>query len=255
MTHREKILVLDDDSMWLRKLNDILAPHYDLTLTQSNNEAIRKVATQKYVLVILDWRLAYGATGLDVLVKMRKRAPNLRAIILTAHDKSELAVASLHAGALDYITKEPRPQLAPKLLAAINKHTRVVKVFLAYDTKDLRVVSNLHRKLTAEGFVPWLDKNDIGPGRWEPQIKKAINEADFFLACLSNKSVANRGFIDKEVQLALARQSQLGEDVGFIIPVRLYDCKIPEVLRDFQAVSFFKHHGFERLVKLLMSKK
>jgi len=255
VSHREKILILDDRRMWLRRLNDILAPYYDLTLTQSNNEAIKRVANHNYVLVILDMKLAYGATGLDVLVRMRKRVPSLRAIILTAYDESSLAVASLKAGALDYITKGP--QLATKLLASINKHKRmeVVKVFLSYDRTDFKTVSTLHRRLTAQGFVPWLDRYDIRAGRWEPQIKKAIKQADFFVPCLSNNSVSNRGFIRKELSVALARQDEFGEEEGFIIPARLSDCEIPRVLKEFQVVSLFKDHGFERLVKMLMSKK
>jgi DNA-binding response OmpR family regulator len=255
VTQREKILVLDDDQRWLDIIEGILSHHYDLTLTTSYKEAIRKIATQHYVLAILDIKLPEGVSGIDVLVKMRKRVPNLKAILLTAYDESSLAVAGMRAGAVDYIKKTS--DLKTRLLAAINKYrrTEIVKVFLSYDRRDFRAVSNLHRKLTVQGFVPWLDRFDIMAGKWEPQIKKAIKQTDFFIPCLSKHSVANRGFITKELKLALARQEELGEDTAFIIPVRLNECDIPRVLKEFQVVSLFKDQGFNRLVKMLMSKQ
>ena len=256
MTRREKILVLDDDKRWLEQVDNILSPHYDVELTTSYRQAIRKVGIEHYAIVVLDMKLPDGVSGVDVLVKMRKRVPNLRAIILTGYDKSSLAVASMRVGALDYITKTP--ELPSKLIASIDehKHADVIKVFLSYDRADLRAVSNLHRRLTVQGFVPWLDRNDIMGGRWEPQIKKAIKQtADFFVPCLSDNSVSSRGFIRKELSIALARQRELGADTPFIVPVRLADCDIPKVLKAFQAVSLFKDQGFNKLVKILISKK
>lgn len=254
MTAREKILVLDNEEKWLQKVKKILTFHYDLTLTQSNNEAIKKVATQNYALVIIDMKLAHGTSGIDVLVKMRKRVPNLRAIILTAYDEGSFGFASSQAGAVDYITK--KPGLGSRLVASINKHKRseVVKVFLSYESTDLKAVSALHKKLTARGFVPWLDRADIRAGRWEPQIRKAIKQADFFVPCLSKKAISKRGFIKRELALALARQTEFAEDEGFIVPVRLADCGIPDALKEFQVVDLFRDR-FETLVKMLMSKK
>src|SRR5262245_48473592 len=100
----------------------MLGSQYDLFCTQSNRDAIEKVKTTPFVLVILDWKLENGTTGLDVLDQMRKSVPDLRAIILTALNSSDLAVASLQAGALDYITKGPRrvgaDNLSEKLIRA-----------------------------------------------------------------------------------------------------------------------------------------
>lgn len=255
MTKKEKILVLDDEQKWLDVVNDILSPHYDLTLTTSYKEAIQIVATQPYVLAIVDIRLPDGMNGIDVLVKMRKRVPNLRAIILTGLNESDFVLAGIRAGALDYIKKTE--DLEKRLLSSIKEHkrTEVVKAFLSYDKSDFKQVSTLHQKLTAHGFVPWLDKHDIGLGKWKPQIKKEIWQTKFFLVCLTNNSVINKGFIKEEIEWALQRQEELGDETPFIIPVRLGKCDIPKVLRDFQVVDLVERNGFEKLVRKLMPKK
>lgn len=257
MSEREKILVLDDQTRWLKILEKLLGAEYDLTLTKTNREAILKVKSVNFVLVILDMKLEGGANGIEVLMQMRKSVPNLRAIILTAHDKSEFAVASLQAGALDFITKGPQNVLALRLKESISKHkrTELIRVFVSYTRADFKRVSALHSKLTAQGLLPWIDVQDTKAGRWEPQIKKAIRDSDFFIACLSPNSVTKTGFIKKEFKFALERQDELNEDEGYIIPVRLADCELPEPLSQFQGVDLFKEGGFVKLVKLLLSKK
>ena len=255
MTVKEKILVLDDDQRWLDIVEDILSPQYELTLTTSYKHAIRRVTTRPFVLAVVDIKLPEGMNGIDVLVKMRKRVPNLRAIMLTGYDETHFIVASMRAGALDFIKKTPA--IKDPLLASIKEHkrTEVVKTFLSYDRSDRAVVSNLHRKLTVHGFVPWLDRIDMGLGKWKPQIKKEIWKTNFFLICLTGNSIINRGFIKEEIEWALDRQKQLGDETPFIIPVRLGKCEIPKLLRDFQVVDLFERNGFEELVRKLMQKE
>jgi ActR/RegA family two-component response regulator len=260
---KERILVLEDDERWLRSIEAILNSEYNLFLTKSNREAIKEVKRTPFALVILDWKLEDGTTALEVLEQMRKSVPDLRAIILTAYDKSDLAVASLQAGALDYITKGPRKgaagNLSERLIAAIQKHkkgNKLIKVFLSYERSDLKRISRLRSKLVAQGFLPWFDIHDTEGGRWEPQIKKAIHDADFFLACLSPNSVDKNGFIRKEIKWALEKQDELAHDEAYIIPIRLVpDVERPEQLKQFQSVELFKDGGFTKLVRMLLAKK
>ena len=258
---KERILVLDDNDKWLKSIEAMLGSEYDLFLTTSNREAVQKVRTTPFSLVILDWKLENGTTGLEVLDKMRKSVPDLRAIILTALDQSVLAVASLQAGALDYITKGPRrvgdDNLSEKLTAAIKKHKKgndLIKVFLSYARADRHKVSRLRSKLVAQGFLPWFDLHDVKAGRWEPQLKKAISEADYFLACLSPNSIDKTGFVKKELKWALEKQDEFDHEDPYIIPVRLAECERPEQLKQFQSVDLFKEGGFTKLVRMLLTK-
>jgi len=123
------------------------------------------------------------------------------------------------------------------------------KLFLSYAREDEEAVKKLYQRLARSGFKPWMDQKDILPGeQWKPAIQKAVREADFFLACLSNHSVNKRGFIQKEIRDALdAWQEKLESDV-YLIPVRLEDCDTPDSLRSFQWVSLFEKDGWAKLI-------
>jgi len=91
------------------------------------------------------------------------------------------------------------------------------------------------------------------PGmRWEPAIRRAIRESEFFLALLSEKSVTKRGYVQKERKDALDILDEFPEDQVFFIPIRLENCQLPsERLRGIQYVDFFPgwKQGLEKVLK------
>ena len=127
-----------------------------------------------------------------------------------------------------------------------------VQIFLSHAREDEEKVEKLYQKLSAAGFKPWMDKKDILPGeRWRDSIRRAIRSSDFVLGCLSAQSVNKRGYLQKEVRLALdIWQEKLDSDI-YLIPVRLEDCQVPESLCDFQYVNLFEEDGWTRLVKAI----
>ncbi len=120
------------------------------------------------------------------------------------------------------------------------------KVFLCYARKDQDRVEALYQKLSDAGFAPWMDSKDILPGEdWKQVLIKAIREAPFFLACLSNNSVNKRGVIQEEIREALdVWRQKLDSDIYFI-PVRLEECQVPEALAKFQWVDLFSDNVFK----------
>ncbi len=63
-----------------------------------------------------------------------------------------------------------------------------MRIFLSYATEDKTRVEEIYQELSAAGFIPWMDERDILPGeQWELSLEKAIQNADIFLACLSEK--------------------------------------------------------------------
>ena len=126
------------------------------------------------------------------------------------------------------------------------------QIFLSYAREDEEKVKNLHQQLSDAAFKPWMDKKDILPGEiWQSCIQKAIQRSDFFLACLSAKSVKKRGFLQKEIEDALNIWLEKLEDDIYLIPVRLEDCEVAERLRKFQWVNLFEEDGWTRLVKAI----
>jgi hypothetical protein len=59
------------------------------------------------------------------------------------------------------------------------------RVFLSYAHEDLDTVRRIHAGLKERQLNVWLDKVDLGPGRWKPAITKAIAQSRFFLICIS----------------------------------------------------------------------
>ena len=127
-----------------------------------------------------------------------------------------------------------------------------VQIFLSYAREDEEKAENLYQRLSDAGFKPWMDKKDILPGeRWKSSIQTAIRRSDFFLACLSAKSVGKRGFLQREIKDALVIWKEKLDDDIYLIPVRLEDCEVPESLRDFQWVNLFEEDGWTRLLEAI----
>jgi hypothetical protein len=103
------------------------------------------------------------------------------------------------------------------------------QLFLSYARADgrkaKRLLNELRRKVSID---VWFDRENISPGeRWDPVIRKAIRESDYFLAVLSRDSVSKRGFRHTELREALEVAKEFPDDWIFLIPTRLDDCKMP----------------------------
>jgi tetratricopeptide (TPR) repeat protein len=102
-------------------------------------------------------------------------------------------------------------------------------VFLSYAHEDLDKVRKVYEGLKERNVNVWFDKENLGPGRWKPQILKAISRSKYFAICLSNSAVKKTsgekpGFQDKELQTAWQFAEEQDEKVFSIVPVRLEDC-------------------------------
>lgn len=104
------ILCVDDDPSVSLILEDTLerAGHRPVG-TRSVPEALQVLARGGVDLVISDYRMP-GLTGLELLSLLAREGYEVPLIMLTGHASIEHAVASIKAGAIDYITKPVRPE-------------------------------------------------------------------------------------------------------------------------------------------------
>jgi len=116
-----------------------------------------------------------------------------------------------------------------------------VVIFLAYAEEDRVAVKRLFDSLKKEGFDPWMDQEKLLPGEnWPRAIEEAIESADFFCVCFSNRSVGKRGYFQSEVRLALDRATYLPFGDIFLVPIRLSECVIPrEISKRMQYLDLF----------------
>ncbi|MFF7284531.1 TIR domain-containing protein [Streptomyces griseorubiginosus] len=125
---------------------------------------------------------------------------------------------------------------------------RGAQVFLSYASEDFAEVEGIYRHLKSLGCAPWMDRFDILPGQdWEHEIRRALQESDFIVVCFSPNSVSKRGYIQKEVRVALQLLEEVPEGEIFVIPARLRECVIPQSLSRRQWVDLFAEDGFHRL--------
>lgn len=131
------------------------------------------------------------------------------------------------------------------------KPPRKTQIFLSYVQEDKTKVEDLFQRLWGAGYKVWMDSKDILPGELQKTSIRAIKESDFFLACLSTRSVNSRGFSHKEIRLALDVLDEMPENQIYLIPVRLEDCEMPDNLGDFQPANLFESDGFDRLLRAI----
>jgi ActR/RegA family two-component response regulator len=114
-----KILVVDDDQRWLKKISKVLS-EYDLTLIDVPSEALLKLKQEPFHLTILDMRLADGASGLDLFAQMQVISSGLQALILTGFPDTKSMRRSFKEGVVDYLEKG-NPDLAVELQLAVKE--------------------------------------------------------------------------------------------------------------------------------------
>lgn len=129
------------------------------------------------------------------------------------------------------------------------------KLFIAYVTEDAAAAGKLYDHLQAAGFSPWLDTRKLLPGQnWPRAIERAIESADFFIACLSTHSVQKRGGFQAEIRYALDCARRIPLDEIFLVPLRLDVCRVPRALeREWQYIDLFPdwERGVAKLVAMI----
>ncbi len=110
---KEKILIVDDDVNFLELLKVRLeSADYEVVTHSTEEEAIKAVQEQPFVLSIVDLQLI-KQDGISLMEEFHKINPELPVIILTAYGSIESAVEAMKRGAFNYLTKpfDPRELL------------------------------------------------------------------------------------------------------------------------------------------------
>ena len=129
----------------------------------------------------------------------------------------------------------------------------MARIFLCHASEDKAQVREVYHRLRAiDGFEPWLDEEDLLPGQeWAREIPRALQTSDFILIFLSRNSVAKRGYVQREMKLALDAWQELPEGTIHTIPVRIDDCDVPEQFRRYHWANLFEPNGFDRIVRAI----
>jgi two-component system response regulator RegA len=114
-TERTLLIVEDDKSFLQRLARAMEARGFQVTMAESVAEGLQHVETQPPAFAVVDMRLGDGS-GLDVIVALKERRPDARAIILTGYGNIATAVNAVKIGAVVYLSK---PADADDVVAAL----------------------------------------------------------------------------------------------------------------------------------------
>jgi hypothetical protein len=129
---------------------------------------------------------------------------------------------------------------------------RRLKIFVCYAKEDRERVRKVVKRVTELGHEVWFDDRSVRGGRdWRREITVAIRRSDVVLACLSTRSVAKRGFVQKELRISVDAAEEQPEGSVFIVPLRFDVCHVPQRLDDWQWIDLFARDGFRRLQEAL----
>ncbi len=142
--NEQKILIVDDDPVVLKSLQDLLAIRgYNPNTAIGGQEAICQLDQNNYDLVLLDLHMPY-VSGHDVMAHIRANQINTSVIIVSGETSFEAAKDACTQGAYDFLRK---PYAADELIITINnalqeKRLQKQNIFMQ---KQLAESERLHR--------------------------------------------------------------------------------------------------------------
>jgi hypothetical protein len=125
------------------------------------------------------------------------------------------------------------------------------RVFLSYSRADQGSVMQVYDLLEKAGGKPWIDRRNIpGGAQWRMLIERQMRRSKNVLVFLTDHSVKTGGYFWMEMEVAVSlAEHRRGE--SFLIPLKLEDCQLPEVLIPYNAISLHGPGGRERLLEAL----
>ncbi len=126
-------------------------------------------------------------------------------------------------------------------------------IFLSYSTPDRDEVLAFYEHLDSQGYNVWMDRHKlIGGQNWDLEIKRALQKAAIIVVFLSHNSVDRRGYVQREIKIALEqKEARLIDDI-YLIPVLLDDdVAIPEQISQIQGIGANSEDRFSALTNAI----
>lgn len=137
-----KILIVDDDEIFLDRMKKILTIHqYFVVTASSGEEALVELNQDKFDLILTDLKMP-NLSGLDLTKRIREKGIDSIIIIITGYGTIESAVEAMKAGAYDYILK---PFDADTLLHKIKEVETEIKL-----REDLKISKIMEKSALGE---------------------------------------------------------------------------------------------------------
>ena len=106
---QKRILVVDDDTMNLRRAERILKAEYEVILAGSGKEALDQIKGKNIDLILLDIAMP-KMNGIETFKHIKDYPVEIPVIFLTASGFEDDVVSAINMGAVNYLKKPFYPQ-------------------------------------------------------------------------------------------------------------------------------------------------
>lgn len=167
---KSKILIVDDKKSVITALEMLLQTEYDRVFTLSNpNNLISTLQKEDIDIVLLDMNFKAGINtgneGIFWLNEIKKLAPTISVIMITAYGDIELAVKAVKEGAFDFILK---PWDNNKLLSTVSAAAKLRKSKI--ENAGLRKKNDSLQKIMSQ------QQNIIGKSQIMQQLMEMVKK-------------------------------------------------------------------------------
>jgi signal transduction histidine kinase len=123
------LLVVDDEPEVLQSIHDLLRREYHVIRCRSGADALRVLASDQYVHVIMSDQRMPGMSGVEVLRRAKELRPEATRLLFTAYADIKAVIDAINEGhAFQYVHKPWNPEeLEAMVRKAVEQHELVVK--------------------------------------------------------------------------------------------------------------------------------
>lgn len=103
-----RVLMVDDHVMVLQGLKNligVMAPDLQIDTASSIGTAVELATTDRYDLVLLDWKLGQHDTGADAMYRLREAGCAARIVVVSGEADAEAVRCAIDLGAAGYVSK------------------------------------------------------------------------------------------------------------------------------------------------------
>jgi phosphoserine phosphatase RsbU/P len=167
-----RILVAEDDALFRRLVQQVLAPEHEIVLAEDGGQAWAMLQAPEHPpLAILDWVMpVMSGPQICRMVREHPQLSQIYLMLLTAKNSAPDVVSGLRAGADDYVTK---PFIPEELRARVRIGERLLQLEFSHHCQAAELHQAREREARLQKLLPMCPR--CGKIRSEPEYWQSVD--------------------------------------------------------------------------------